>query len=218
MAFQPIEDTAQAVLRFTVGTADPDTADWVVQETHYWRRALGWTSIALDSLGDEIAQWWIDEIEANVGTEFTFHDLKITDVGAEFGLVDYRVLDNAGSDVAQAAPVPILAEVIQWVCDAGQAPRRGRTFFGLLDEDNITNNIVSDPYRTTIKDAYDALRGVDVAGSAALVIPSRFQGFTLVELPSGEVKKRPTPRDPALTNTIASVSARARVGKQSKRR
>lgn len=216
MPFQPVENTAVAVMRFTVG-ADPDVAAWVVQETHHWRRATAWTSIALDSLADEIVAWWTAEVRAMVPPSFRFYDLSVTDIGAEFGLTDYRVVDLVGTN-ASDEPEPVLCAVVNWVCDAGDPPRRGTTFYGLLDESDVADNLILGTPKGQIEAAYDALRAVDVGSTAALVIPSRYQGFTIVERANLTRFKKPTPRDPALTNTIASVSVRSRVGKQSKRR
>lgn len=218
MPFQPVEDTAEAVMRFAVGGADPDVAKWVVQETHHWRRAAGWTSFALDALGDEIVAWWQAELKPDEGGDYRFYDLDIRDIGAEFGLQNYRVVNETGTNATHLDPVPVIAAVVNWVCDPGEPPRRGTTYYGRLDEDDIDENTVVVATRNILNTAYDALRAVDVSASAALVIPSRYSGFTLVERANGTVFKKPTPRDPALTNTVASVSTRVRVGKQSKRR
>lgn len=208
MAFQPVPNVAEVVLRFVTGT-DPDSSAWVVQNTHHWRRSLGWTQAKLDELASDVNAWWTSDLKAVTSEDLKLYDIQVRDIGDEFGLTSTLVPDSRGTDTGTVEAV--YCAVVQWHCDAGSPPRSGRTFFGGLNEDEITRGILDTGVGSAIQAAYDNLRDVTVSASAALVIVSRFSGVN-------PTTKKPIPRDPALSNTIGSVTVRNTVGVQKKRR
>jgi len=197
MAFQAIPNVAQVTLQFDRG------ADWRPVNVHHFRKALPWTGPALESLGDDIEAWWTASLKPRTSPSLTLESILVRDIGAEFGLEDFRTVNEAGTD-ASSAILPVISALVQWTCDAGAPPRRGRTYFPSLVEEDISGSSILATPLGEIEAVYEALRAVDGGVTAALVIPTRSGAFA--------------PPADGSSNTIASVSVRPQVAIIQRRR
>jgi hypothetical protein len=202
MPFQRVPDTAEARLRFST-SSDPDSSAWVVINVHHWRRTLGWDATDLAALNTEIAAWYNAELKPHVTDNMRLYDIQSRNLDEEFGAQATLVVNTSGT-ASVGQTLAMTCALVQWTCDAGAAPRRGRTFFGCLGENQVGFQAIDSAVITQLQDDYDKLRDVDVSGTAALVIVSRFENGGL--------------RAEAVTNTIASVAVRGLVSVQKRHR
>lgn len=203
MPFQVVPDVCEVTMVFSRGTG-PGAEDWPVINRHHWRDTVaGWGDAQQSALRDEISAWWTAELQALTSSNLILYSIQTRDLGDEFGASGELVVNEAGS-VATTTILPVLSALIKWQCDGGSAPRRGLTYFGGMVEGNISGDSIDATYLGNLVDAYDALRAVNGVGTAAMVIVSRYLNGAL--------------RAEGVSNTIASVTGRAVVAVQERRR
>lgn len=199
--FQPVPDTAQFVIATSYGAGGVP-----MEHVVYARDTAGWTGAKLQAVADGIADWWDAELAVLLSSTIQAGEVQARDITEEFG-IERTSAFGAGTQAGEVLP-PQVTYLVTVKGDAGTAPRRG-TFrgFGLREADQNLGQLTGG-VQAALEAAWQALPPAISAASltAAQVIVSRFQGFTLVDFPDGTTRKVPTKRDPALTNTIDVIS------------
>lgn len=209
MPFQPVPDVASFKINM-LANAIP------IQNTLYVRNtATGWSGAQLASTADAIADTWVSEMLALQHDEIVFQEVAYRDLGDEFGNSGADVRNLNGTRGTTGIPNNVSA-LVKFTCSGGAPPRDGSLFFaGGLDAD-FAEIGPAGAYVTAVDAAFTTMQ-TNIGGAIAFnaqVIVSRFSGFTLFERENGTVVKKPTPRDPAVSNTIESISVSTIVGSQ----
>jgi hypothetical protein len=200
--FQPVPDTAQFVLATSYGTGGVPMENII----HVRNTLIAWSSGShLQDTADAIAGWYDAELSPAIGNVMTAGEVQARDLTTEFGGQATSAF-IAGARTGERLP-PQCFGLVQVKCDFGGAPRGGNwQHFGMLEADQELGQWTGAAI-TLMDDAWNAL-GPAVNAAAAtdsVVKVSRFQGSTLVDFPDGTKRKVPTPRSPALTNTLRLI-------------
>lgn len=213
MTHQPVNNTAQASLVYGYGSGPDIMSGFYVRDN-----VNPWDAPALSDLADAFQDWWDDQVKPLQVDDLTLREIRCADLENEFGARFTKTVGVTGTVVTTPAPAAVTA-LVHFTGASGSAPRKGTVFHPGLTEAQITDGAIDSGFASDLSDAYTAL--LTASGftlSQAHVIVSRYQGTHLVTLTDGRVVKRPSKRDPALTNTIAAVTVPTRYGVQKRRR
>lgn len=210
---QPVSNTARAELVYGY-TGGPDIiSGFAVRDG-----VNPWNSGALSDLADSFESFWTENLKPLQVDALMLREIRCADLEDEFGARFVKTVAVSG-DVATPPAPGAVAAIVHFLGDAGSAPRKGTVFSPGIAEAQITDQALDSTFASDLQDAYDVLRSEPTFHvSWALVLVSRYQGTHLVDLPDGRKVKRPTKRNPAVTNTTSGVQVPTRYGVQRRRR
>lgn len=213
MAHQPVSNTAEARLFYNI-SGGPD----IISTLYFRNNVDAWDGAALSDLCGRVHDWWTAEVSPLQTTALVLQKIVSRDLEAEFGFSFELSVGEAATRSGAAAPASI-SGIVHMTGDPGSAPRQSTLYHPGVCEADIDANLLTQDYADALQSAYDGARSMGGAPAfEALVIVSRYSGHTLVNKPDGTVVKKPTKRNPAVTNTIGDVKVSRRYGIQRRRR
>lgn len=213
MGHQAVSNTAEARLYYNIG-GGPD----IISTLYARDNVRAWDGAKLSDFADAVLGWWDAEVKPLQTTSLVLQKIVTRDLEQEFGFSFELTSGAAGTRSGAAAPASVSA-LVHMTGDPGSAPRQSTLYHPGVCEADIDANLLTQDYADDVQAAYDGARSMGGSGVfEALVIVSRYHGHTLVNKPDGTVVKKPTKRDPAVTNTIGDVKVSRRYGIQRRRR
>lgn len=206
MAFQVVPDTAQFQMVGVGGQGQAILNDIYVRNT-----VLPWTAAHLAATGLVIGNIWRDNmVTAILSDQYLFDKVHCVDLGDEFGQQTDVEYNTAG--VRSPSLSPSLCVWVKFTGTSGAAPRRGGNFVSPLTEGDIAVDTWTAGITAGIQEVYQDISAALAAqaNADAMVIVSRFSKTA--------VPNPPHRRTEAVTNTIASFSARELLAIQRDRR
>lgn len=201
MPFIPAANTARVVVK-------TELHDQVVNNVYHVRKDLGWSLETLQDVCNTFITWWNTDLAPNLGQGYNLLVVSARDLTEEEGLgTEVQAPDGSGGDLLNPLMPGNVTLTIKHVTGYSGANRRGRSFQAGFVENQQEGNELTIPVRNAILTAYDALRGAIEAMDCELVVASFYNGTSLVELPDGQIVKRPTPRATALITPIIAFTA-----------
>lgn len=204
MAFQRVPDTALFVLSWTDGAVVWQNGIYVRDEVETWDDA------SLTTVGEALRDWQDTKQVTIVNGNWAAQSIEGRSLDEEFGASVTIPVTATGSDTGATGPYNVAA-VIQLRGDSGGPPRRGWLFHGGLVDENIGGRTLAGGFVTEAQGIYDDLPGDITAAqaSAAMVIVSRYESVTNPTPPPANITVL---RSEAVTNTLASIACRSRLG------
>lgn len=154
MPFQPVPDTAQFRMQFTLNTEQ-------CENVFHCKSEDAWDSTKLNLVAGTFGNWWISEMRGLAHTGLTLRRVIGTDISVEGGdSVEWNEgLPVAGTGGSGAGLPNNCTLAVKW--GTGHAGRgfRGRTFhMGLSSGQLSAPNTVDSTVLNNIREGYDALR------------------------------------------------------------
>lgn len=204
MPFIPAVNTARCTFHQALHSEN-------VSNTIYVQKSTAWSVSDLGGLATVLMDWWNNNLAPNVSINLSLEKMTLRDMTTEEapGIEVQAPALSVGEIAGQAAPGNV-ALAIKLVTGLTGRNRRGRLFLAGIAEDDTEGNVI-DPVRLTpIIQAFNDLRTEIADATYNWVVASFYNGTELVELPDGQIVKRPTPRATALMTPITSCTADGR--------
>lgn len=225
MPTQLVPDTAQVRFIFDgdlstqMGGAHAEFSLYVRDEV-----APGWSQTNLDLLRDYAEDWHLAEFVPLQDADWALTQIHVKDIGAALGGESfYNPASPVHGSRTGEVSSPASAVLYRFRGDVGGAPKKGFIFLPVGVDADLVGQFWSTAFLTSVNDAMDAwFSGLSgQRASWAGVIVSRFLS-TNDDVKNARQALREaieaTRRATAVTNTLATRSARALVGSQRDRR
>lgn len=205
--FQSVPDTALFTAQFQDGDGRTLSFGMYSRNT-----AAPWDATQLGLLGDDLRTSVVNDYLPNVSDELTFVGWTARDLEVEFGrLIETPESPGIAGGLASPALPNNVSVVGTFIGNPGAAPSRGRIFLLPPAESQVDGNRLNAGALSDLQTSLESLHNAMSAVGPAHVIVSRYAGTSLVAYPDGTVRKKPTKRAVALTNTVPTVVVRNRV-------
>lgn len=169
MAFIPVPDVAFVDIRMNVNGVP-------VSNGLYFRfPAGGITTTNLNDLVTNVETWWGAELAPLLSSDLTLDELIATDLTSanSFQIVKPSIL--AGTRAGVVLPLNV-SWVVKFLTAQHGRSYRGRNYWPVLLEADVTNNTVSAVYTVDIVDAYTTLLGIYDLPDWSWGVVSKFSG------------------------------------------
>jgi hypothetical protein len=210
MPFQRVPATAEFRVLQKITTAGALPVDMI--NTIYLKTvAAPWTGATLATAGLDVKNEWNLYVRPHQSASVGIVEVQARDLDQEFGASATILAGTTGGNVSLTSATS-LAFGIKIVGQGGFAPRFGKLYIPGVPETSISNNVIDESVRTTLRTDVQAFFTNITTIDYKPVIVSRYQS-TLVtpENPQGK-------RLVAVTNEVESIVARSVVWSQRDRR
>jgi hypothetical protein len=177
-----------------------------------------WGTADLQALANMFISWWNDDLADNLSLNIGLDSVAARSMeaedapGVEIGAPPLSV----GLLPSQAMPGNV-ALVVKHTTGLTGRNRRGRTYVAGITELQAEGNLIAALTRDAILVAFGELRNRLIAAGYVHVVASFYDGTELVELPDGQIVKRPVGRDAALTTPVEAYVANVELDSQRRR-
>lgn len=211
MPFIPAANTAQVTFKQTMHGN-------VVQNVFYVLNETGWSPAELTALCDIVIAWANAEYSTPLSTDLQFQSVAARDMTVVDGAgVEVNFPALSGGEAASPALPGNVALAVKFKTGFTGRNRNGRWFVAGLPEGSVNANTVTNVVRDDLVASFGQLRDDLLGAGYAHVVASFFNGTHLVELPDGQIVKRPTGRASALLTSIETYIANVDTDSQRRR-
>jgi len=211
MPFIPAANTAQVTFKQTMHGN-------VIQNVFYVLNETGWSPAELTNLCDLIIAWANAEYATPLSTDLAFSSVAARDMTVADGPgVEVPFPALSGGDSASAGLPGNVALAVKFKTGFTGRNRNGRWFVAGLTEGVCNGNTVTDVVKDDLVASFGILRDNLLGAGYAHVIASFYNGTHLVELPDGQIVKRPTGRATALITSVETYIANTDLDSQRRR-
>jgi hypothetical protein len=166
MAFQAVIGTAEVDIRGTLNGQQ-------VENTLYLRNGDGWTSESLAAAATIVRDWWFANMMTFISASYSFREVFIKDLSSSDG----QEASNAiGFGIVGGGTGTLPANVTLAVSfRTGHAGRsfRGRNYVPGVTPSNVSGNVISTIFASSVQDAYNELLTALVGSDFTWVVVSR---------------------------------------------
>jgi len=211
MPFIPAANTAQVTFKQSMHGN-------VVQNVFHVLNETGWSPAELTALCNLVITWANAEYGTALSTDLQYSSVAARDMTVADGAgveVPFAAL-SGGESISGALPGNV-ALAIKFKTGFTGRNRNGRWFVAGLTEATVAGNTVDSAVRDDLVAAFGFLRDALLGAGYAHVIASFYNGTHLVELPDGQIVKRPTPRATALLTSVETYIANVDTDSQRRR-
>lgn len=179
MAYQPVLNTVQVDLRFTLG-------DSTAQNTYYVHKNTAWTPGDMDDIIDGMETWWTGGADSLMSQEGALTFMRAVDLTSLDTQIRTKTMNHPGGVALPAAPVNSTYAIKFDTGKRGRG-RSGRVFYPYFSEDVIDATRVVAASITAILGYFnDLITAVPAAvAGAEWVVVHRYRDG--VKLPVGTV-------------------------------
>jgi len=177
MAFQPVPDTAQFVVRYTTIPGD----FWGANVINMRYIAGSIDQAALETACTNFAIHWAAAFEPLTSNQIAIASVEARDLTEQQGVQGFSPIGAVG-DIASPVLPGNVTFALKFLTGAAGRSRRGRMYFNGLAENQVAGNFVSSAFSTAVVGAMAGFNEDMVADGWQLVVVSRVQnGITLAE-------------------------------------
>ena len=170
MAFTPVPNVCQVELRYLI-------AGQRCENTLYFRMASGFTTADMIELGDELINWWRDEIAPLVGIGVQLVEAYVTNLTTETSAAVSVVptVTALGQVNEELLPLNVAPAVSFRTAGRGRSSR-GRNYIAGITNSNVAGSIVESSWAANVVAAYNALFTLASTLGVVWGVVSRFNG------------------------------------------
>lgn len=177
MAFQPVPDVAQFVLRYTTVPGE----FWGANVINMRYIAGSIDEAALETACTNFAINWPLYFDPLTSNQIVIQSVEARDLTEQMGVQGFAAIASVGTLTSPVLPGNVTFAV-KFLTGAAGRSRRGRSFFIGLAENQVAGNFVSGAFATAVTAAWADFNAAMVADGWQLVVVSRQQnGVVLTE-------------------------------------
>ncbi len=170
MAFQPVNNTAQAEIRMSLHGQS-------IENVLHFVNADGWSFQELSLLASDLVSWWTSDLAPLLSFELSLREVYVRDLSAQAALEASSAPSTqaTGGVNNESLPANIALCVSLRTGFAGRS-YRGRSYVPGIPENQSQYSVFTGSFVTAVVNAYNILRADSIAGGYPLVVVSRRVG------------------------------------------